>query len=58
MSILLGILLYVLCVLFFCALTRANGADEPDSVAKPRHAEERFEPKPAHGAVRAPEAHG
>jgi hypothetical protein len=58
MSILLGILLYVLGVLFFCALTRANGADEPDTVAKARRAEESFEPQPARGAVRAPEAHG
>jgi hypothetical protein len=58
MSILLGILIYFLCVLFFCALTRANGADEPDALTKPRRADERFEAEPARVVVRAPEAHG
>ena len=56
MSILLGILLYGFCVLFFCALTRANGVDDPEPFAKPKRAEERFEPVSARGAVHAPEA--
>ena len=62
--ILFGILLYGLCVLFFCALTRANG---PEDAEPPLHqtlnqtphqtrAEERFEPVPARGAVHAREA--
>jgi hypothetical protein len=58
MSILLGILGYALCILFFCALTRANGVDDPEPFAKPRHANERFEPVSTRRAARAPEAHG
>jgi len=58
MSILIGILLYTLCVLFFCALTRANGVDDLEPFANPKRANERFEPVSARGAMRAPEAHG
>ena len=59
MSILLGILLYGLGVLFFCTLTGANGSDEAhESFATVKRADERFEPVRAHAAVHAPEAHG
>jgi len=58
MSILLGIFLYAFCILVFCALTRANGADDPEPFAKPLRGNEHFEPGSARGTVRAPEAHG
>ena len=56
MSILFGILLYGLCVLFFCALTRANGIDDAETFVSPKRIEERFEPVSARGVVHAPEA--
>jgi hypothetical protein len=62
MAILLGILLYFLCVSFFCALTRANGqddAEQPTSLHPALHqarAEEHYEPVSARGAVHAREA--
>jgi hypothetical protein len=56
MTILIGILLYGFCVLFFCALTRANGSDDAEAAFHPHRAEERFEPVSARGAVHAPEA--
>jgi hypothetical protein len=64
--ILLGILLYGLLVLFFCALTRANGPEEEANLhqtlqtlqtLQPTRAEERFEPVSARGAVHAREVH-
>jgi hypothetical protein len=58
MSIQLGIVLYAVCIVFFCTLTRANGVDDPVPSASPKRADERFEPVSARGAVRAPEAHG
>ena len=57
MSILLGILLYGFCVLFFCALTRANGVEDADPFAQPKRAEERFEPVTAPGVAHELEAH-
>jgi len=56
MAILIGILLYVVCVLFFCALTRANAREETESLVVPKRAEGRYEPAPAGGAVHAREA--
>ena len=58
MSIPLGILLYALCIVFFCTLTRANGVDDPEPLASPKRAADRFEPMSARGSVRAPEAQG
>jgi hypothetical protein len=57
MSILLGILLYGFCVLFFCALTRANGVEDAEPFAQPFRAEERFEPVTAPGVAPELEAH-
>ena len=54
MTILIGILLYSVCVMFFCALTRANGRDETETLIAPKR-EERFEPAPARGTVHARE---
>jgi hypothetical protein len=56
MIILLGILLYGLCILFFCALTRANRVDDTEPLIGPRRVDERFEPVSARSAVHAPEA--
>ena len=60
-AILLGILLYGLLVLFFCALTRANGQDDMEpslhQTLHPTRAEERYEPVPARGTVHARELH-
>ena len=61
--IVFGIVLYGLCVLFFCALTRANGPEDaeptlhqtPHQTQHQTRAEERFEPVPARGAVHARE---
>ena len=59
MSILLGVLLYALGVLFFCALTRANGSDEAhEPFLNARRSDERFAPVRPHAAAHAPEAHG
>jgi hypothetical protein len=56
MSILLGILVYASSVLYFCALTRANGADDPPPFASPPRAAGHLEPNPAaSGALRSPE---
>jgi hypothetical protein len=58
--ILLGILLYGLLVLFFCALTRANGPEEETNLHPTLHqtrAEESYEPVSARGAVHAREVH-
>jgi len=58
MSILVGILLYVLCVAFLCTLTGINRLDEPEPSA--RRARETALPKTATpaGPVSAREAHG
>jgi hypothetical protein len=56
MSILLGILLYGFCVLFFCALTRANGVEDAEPFAQPGRAEERFEPVTSRGVAHELEA--
>jgi hypothetical protein len=58
MSILLGILLYVLCVAFFCTLTGINRLDGPELRA--RRVRELSAPKPTVSAnpVPAPEANG
>jgi hypothetical protein len=57
MSILLGILLYAFCVLFFCALTRANGVEDAEPFAQPKRAEAPFEPVTAPGVVHELEMH-
>ncbi len=55
MSILLGILLYVLCVAFFCALTGMNRLDGAERrVRELVHSEARVPANP----LPAPEAHG
>lgn len=58
MSILLGILLYVLCVAFFCALTGMNHLDGAETRARRVrelvHSEARVPANP----LPAPEAHG
>jgi len=58
MSILLGIVLYVLCVAFFCALTGVNRLD--DAEPRARRARELAKSKATVPATRvpAPEAHG
>ena len=56
MSILLGVLLYGICVLYFCALTRANGVEDAEPFA-PKRAEERFERVTASGMGHELEAH-
>jgi hypothetical protein len=58
MSILLGILLYVLCVALFCTLTGINRLDGPELRA--RRAREIVDPKPrvSTNPVPAPEANG
>ena len=54
--ILLGILLYGFCILFFCALTRANGPDDAEPIIQLRRAEERYEPVSARAEMHAEEA--
>jgi hypothetical protein len=56
MSFLIGFLVYVFGVLFFCALTRANGPDPDEAGALPRRIEERFGPAPRRSGLPAPEA--
>jgi hypothetical protein len=58
MSVLLGILLYVLCVAFFCALTGINRLDGPE--LRVRRVREPMDSEPAVPAnpVPAREAHG
>jgi len=58
MSILFGILLYVLCVAWFCALTGFNRLDDPEPRA--RRAPELANSKATVPATRvpAPESHG
>ena len=57
MSVLLGILLYGVCVLYFCALTRANGVEDAEPFAQPKRSEEQFEPVTASGLGHELEAH-
>jgi hypothetical protein len=59
MSILLGILLYILCVAFFCGLTGFNRLDGPElRTQRLRELAGSDAPVPASSHVPASEAHG
>ncbi len=58
MTILLGILLYVLCVAFFCALTGMNRLDGPEPRARRVREPAPSEPRVPANPVPAREAHG
>jgi hypothetical protein len=57
MSILIGVLLYALCIAWLCALTGANRLDETERSPMLRRSEEEPEVVPAASAVSASEAH-
>jgi hypothetical protein len=58
MSILLGILLYMLCVAFFCGLTGFNRLDGPELRAQRLSELDSESRVPASSPVPASEAHG
>ena len=59
MSILLGILLYILCVAFFCGLTGLNHLDGPELRARRlRELDDSESRVPAASSVPASEMHG
>jgi hypothetical protein len=58
MSILVGILLYMLIVAFFCGLTGLNRLDGPEVRARRTREQEESEPQLSATPVPAPEANG
>jgi hypothetical protein len=58
MTVVIGLLLYALCIAWLCALTGANRLDGPEPASRPRASAAPAEPAPAAGAVSASEAHG
>jgi hypothetical protein len=58
MSILIGLLLYALCIAWLCALTGANRLDGPQHAPKRQLEEEPSEVATAASAASASQAHG